>query len=130
MPNSTDLRTPPELRGTADEKLQQLWSWLYQTVELLQIVINKEGTADIEDSTKKLQALSDTVSALIGRIGSATDRIGMLDSVVRTISNSDNMSALGAFILGYSLLQAMPEEPEPEPEPDDENEEEGDDTDV
>lgn len=87
MPNTTDLRTPPELRGTADEKLQQLWSWLYQTVELLQIVINKDTGEKSVDNSGAVEQLSGTVSALNKAMGENEKNITQkIDDTVQQIT--------------------------------------------
>lgn len=42
MPNRVDITPPPVLHGTAEEKIEQLWRYIYKLTEQIGILLQRD----------------------------------------------------------------------------------------
>lgn len=94
MPKKVNLMTPPNLRGTAEEQCRQLYSYLYQMVDLLNVNLNSLDEQNMsEDVQKKLNTVYRLAEETEAAKRSASGQVSALDRST-SLAISDAKDAL------------------------------------
>ena len=94
MPKKVNLMTPPNLRGTAEEQCRQLYSYLYQIVDLLNVNLNSLDEQNMsEDVQKKLNTVYRLAEETETAKRSASGQVSALDRST-SLAISDAKDAL------------------------------------
>lgn len=94
MPKKVNLMTPPDLRGTAEEQCRQLYSYLYQMVDLLNVNLNSLDEQNMaEDVQKKLNTVYRLAEETEAAKRSASGQVSALDRST-SLAISDAKDAL------------------------------------
>lgn len=91
MPKKVNLMTPPDLRGTAEEQCRQLYSYLYQMVDLLNVNLNSLDEQNMaEDVQKKLNTVYRLAEETEAAKRSASGQVSALDrATTKAISTAE-----------------------------------------